>query len=367
MPDTLIIVPTYNEKDNIKELISEILRYTPGVNILIVDDNSSDGTGVIADDIAAKDRRVSVMHRLSRRGRGYAGIDAFKEALKREEASFIMEMDSDFSHDPKYIPHFIREMNGNDIVIGSRFVEGGSDIYRSFLRNLLSRLSNIFIRRYLKLDVKDCSAGYRCFKRHVIESIDLDSLISRGPAIIEEVLYISKAKGFRIKEIPIVFKDRIKGRTKLSVMKLLRVFLDIWSFRHIHLPDINIKKAETRSFGFKVALGLSIAGFIMFLRGKEHFLWFTGAGSLFLVLGVLCPYALISLKRFLDFFISAIGRVIKLAAMLVLFFLIFSPIAVILKILRKDILMSTIGKTSESYWIKTNSKVSGNEYYERMG
>ena len=368
MAGTLIIIPTYNEKENIKEFISEIFKHAPMVNVLIVDDDSSDGTGVIADDIAAKDKRVSVRHRLSCRGRGYAGIDAFKEALKRKEIRFIMEMDADFSHDPKYIPCFIQEMDGNDIVIGSRFAQGGSDIYRSFLRNSLSRLSNIFIRWYLDLGVRDCSAGYRCFKRHVIESIDLDSLISRGPAVIEETLYIFNTMDFRIKEIPIIFRDRRKGKTKLCIVKLFRVFMDIVYFKDIHLSKDGLSHLkELRKFGFQFGLAMNILGAIMFYRQRPHFIWFICVGSLNLTLAIVYPKALELLKKALDLIIFLVGRTVNTVTLLVAFYLIFAPIGVLLRLFRIDMLDQSMTRLAASYWKKRNKDVSTTESYERMG
>lgn len=240
MADTLIIIPTYNEKDNIKKLIEEIFRYAPGVEALIVDDDSPDGTGDIADNIALVDKRVFVIHRMRDKGRGAAGVEGFKAAIKRENISYIMEMDADFSHDPKYIPDFLKEITHNDIVIGSRFIKEGGDAERVLLRRLFSKAVNFLIRSYLGLGVRDCSSGYRCFKREVLAQLDLDLLISKGPAILEETLYIARLKKYKIKEIPILFKNRYKNKTKLNLIKLLRVGADMISFKKIHLPE-NIK------------------------------------------------------------------------------------------------------------------------------
>jgi len=240
MAEALIIISTYNEKDNIKKLIEEIFRYAPGVEALIVDDNSPDGTGDIADRIASVDKRVSVIHRMRDKGRGAAGVEGFKAAVKREGISYIMEMDADFSHDPRYIPDFLKEIVHNDIVIGSRFIKGGGDNERDLLRRLLSKAVNFLIRSYLGLNVWDCSSGYRCFKKEVIVKINLDLLISKGPAILEEILYIAYLKKYKIKEIPILFKNRYKNKTKLNLIKLLRVGADIVSFKKIYSPE-NIK------------------------------------------------------------------------------------------------------------------------------
>jgi len=227
MSNTLIIIPTYNEKENIEQIVSEIFKHACDVNVLIVDDNSSDGTSDIINNIANSDARVAIMHRMSGRGRGLAGIDAFKYALRRGEIKYVIEMDGDFSHHPKYIPLFLDEIKDTDVVIGSRYVNGGRDSERSYIRIVMSKLVNLFIRKYLGLDILDCSSGYRCFKKEALSSIDWDKMISREPSIIEEVLYECKLKKYRIKEIPIVFQERKRGKTKLGIVKLTKVFMDI--------------------------------------------------------------------------------------------------------------------------------------------
>jgi len=242
MSNTLIIIPTYNEKENIEQIVSEIFAYARDMNVLIVDDNSSDGTAGIADNMAAKDDRVSVMHRMSGRGRGLAGVAAFKEALRRNGIEYVMEMDGDFSHHPKYIPLFLNEIKGADVVIGSRYVNGGRDSDRSYIRIIMSKLVNLFIRKYLGFDILDCSSGYRCFRKEALSSIDWDKMISREPSIIEEVLYECKLKGYKIKEIPIVFQERRNGVTKLGIIKLTKVFMDIFRIKHIkNRPPLTLR------------------------------------------------------------------------------------------------------------------------------
>ena len=368
MADSLVVIPTYNEKGNIERLVAEIFRYVSDINILIVDDNSPDGTGAIADKIAGRDGRVSVLHRMSRKGRGYTGIDAFKAALEKRDILYVIEMDADFSHDPKYIPHFLDQIEQNEVVVGSRFVQGGRDIERSFMRHFLSRAANFFVRKYLGLDVRDCSSGYRCFRRQVIDSLDLDSIISKGPAIIEEILYISALKKSRIKEIPITFNARYKGRTKLNLAKLLQVFMDILCFRERHLPEEKKKDIRgLRRFGFQLALALNIAGFIMFYRGRAHFVWFTGIGSFNLILAIVGPWGLFFVKKMLDFIIFSIGRLINFISLAIVFYLIFSPIGLLLRFFRKDLLCQRIDKAAASYWVKRKDNISSANSYERMG
>lgn len=365
MAETLIIIPTYNEKENIERLVSEIFRYAPYVNILVADDDSPDGTGAIADSIAKKDSRVSVMHGLLRRERS---IDGLKEALKRQDVRYVMEMDADFTHDPKYIPDFLKDIEHSDIVIGSRFVKAGSDALRGFRRRCLSRAVNYFIRKYLGLKIKDCTSGYRCLRRHVIASLDLDSIVSKGPAILEEILYIANLRKLKIKEMPVVLKKRQDGKTKLDFKKLWKVLMDIVSFKKVHLPEKGKQHlGELRRFGFSFALAMNILGAIMFYRGRGHFIWFTGLGCFNVISAVIFPQLLAPLKRILDNVILLIGRMTNILTSLVVFYLIFTPVSILFKILRKDLLNQKIDKSAHSYWIKVKQKPFSREFYERMG
>ena len=365
MSDNLIIIPTYNEKENIEKLIAEIFRHVSDINIIIVDDNSPDGTGIIADRIASEDKRVSVIHRTSHRGRGYAGVDAFKEAIKREDIHYIIEMDADFSHDPKYIPYFLEEIKYNDIVVGSRFIKGGKDIERNFLRSFLSKIANFFIRKYLGLNIKDCSSGYRCFKRHVIASLGIDLLVSGGPAIIEEILYTLKFKKYKTKEIPIIFKARYKGKTKLGLIGLLKVFANILILKKYLTKEKDME--EIRKFSFRLALALNILGFIMFYREKNHFIWFTGIGCLSLIFAIVCPKTLIPIKKILDNVILYIGRLINVISLIIVFYLIFTPMGMLLRLFRKDLLHKKIDSSATSYWIKRKENIFSKRFYEQMG
>jgi len=216
---TLVFLPTYNERENIQTLISGIIALNPDFHILVVDDSSDDGTAQILERLAKDHPQVLVMRRTGKRGRGISGIDGFKRALL-EKPDYIIEMDADLSHDPKYIPIFLQEIANCDVVIGSRAVKGGAVSGRGYLRNYLSALAQFFSREILGLKISDTTSGYRCFKRCVLESLDWDKFISRGPAILEEMIYHIQKKGFKIKEIPIVFTPRIHGRSKLNLIKL---------------------------------------------------------------------------------------------------------------------------------------------------
>ena len=218
---TFVMIPTYNEKENIKNLIDKILKLKiKNLHIVVVDDNSPDGTWKIVQDISKKNRNVHLLLRKKDKGRGAAGRDGFIYCLKHS-ADIVVEMDADFSHDPKYIPSMLEELKNADLVLGSRRIKGGNDVGRGFLRKLVTLLANLYIRLTLGLKVKDCNSGFRCFKREVLEKIDPEKLESKGPSIVQEVLFKAHLKGFRIKEIPIVFINRTKGRSKLGIPQLI--------------------------------------------------------------------------------------------------------------------------------------------------
>ena len=219
----LVFIPTYNEKDNIKNLIQEILKLNLDLHILVVDDESGDGTVEILDKIVRSDPRVSVIHRKGERGRGLAGREGFKYALK-QDIDYLIEMDADFSHHPRYIPQFLQAITDCDVVIGSRWIKGGSVCGRPWQRDYFSGLAQFFCRFILGLDIRDGTSGYRCFKKDVLEKIDLDNFLSKGPSIVEEVNYHVQKKGFKVKEIPIIFYQRRQCSSKLNIAKLLETF-----------------------------------------------------------------------------------------------------------------------------------------------
>jgi dolichol-phosphate mannosyltransferase len=234
MLKTVIMVPTYNEKANISRLIKEILALkTPSteLHVLVVDDNSPDGTSQAVEAIAANEPRVRVMTRYDKRGRGSAGIDGFREALS-QGADYVIEMDADFSHHPRYIPDLVAAADqGADVVLGSRFVEGGSDDDRGAYRQIVTKLAGFYVRTVLGLSIRDVSSGYRCFKRNVLETIELDHLVSTGPSIVLEILNRCARRGFKIVERPIEFIDRREGTTKLNTKTLIKTLLMVLRFR----------------------------------------------------------------------------------------------------------------------------------------
>src|SRR5437764_1072536 len=227
---TLIIIPTYNERENLAPLLEQIFAYTPDSDILIVDDNSPDGTGQLADEIHNENPRVSVLHRPGKLGLGTAYIAGFKYAIANGyDAAF--EMDADFSHDPRYLPDFLTAIQDADLVIGSRYVPGGGTPNWSFLRRFISGGGNIFARFMLGIPVQDCTAGFRCYRRQVLESIDLDTIQSQGYAFQVEMAYRVMRQGFKIVETPIVFMDRRIGKSKMSRKIVIEAFIYVLQAR----------------------------------------------------------------------------------------------------------------------------------------
>ncbi len=227
---TLIIIPTYNERENLRPLLDEIFVNAPHSDILVVDDNSPDGTGNLADQMAEEDTRVHVLHRAGKLGLGTAYIAGFKYAIAHEyDAAF--EMDADFSHDPRYLPNFLEAIESADLVIGSRYVKGGGTPNWSILRRIISGGGNIYTRIVLGLPVHDCTAGYRCYRRNVLEQINLDTIRSQGYAFQVELVHRVLQHGFKIVEIPIIFMDRRVGKSKMSRKIFIEGFLSVLRIR----------------------------------------------------------------------------------------------------------------------------------------
>ncbi|MHB8093544.1 MAG: polyprenol monophosphomannose synthase [Candidatus Aminicenantales bacterium] len=222
----VVMIPTYNERENIADLIREILSLPldASLSVLVVDDDSPDGTGRIVGDMVREVGRVRLLTRKTRRGRGAAGIDGFKAALALDP-DYVIEMDGDFSHQPKYIPALVAAMGGCDVALGSRYVQGGRDADRGIHRRFITFLVRRFIRGRFGFPVKDPSSGFRCFRKEVLERIGLDDMISTGPSVVLEVLYKASLLGFRIGETPIVFIDRSRGKTKLNLLTLFETLI----------------------------------------------------------------------------------------------------------------------------------------------
>lgn len=230
----IVTIPTYNERENIEKLIYDIRQLDKNFGIVVADDDSPDKTWELVEKIEKNDPNVYLLRRFEKKGRGFAGKDAFKFALLKQ-ADYIIEMDADFSHDPKYIPALLEKAKEYDLVIGSRFVAGGEDIGRTIVRRLLTKISNFYVRLILGIPVKDCNSGYRCFRREVLEKISLDTIFSEGPSIVHELLYKSYICGFKICEVPIKFVERKKGSSTLNLKKLLNGYLMILKLKFLKI------------------------------------------------------------------------------------------------------------------------------------
>jgi dolichol-phosphate mannosyltransferase len=227
---TLVIIPTYNERENIERIVPQVLEKDPSIHVLIVDDNSPDGTGQIADEMAKKNDRILVIHRQNKGGLGTAYKTGFKFALEKSY-DFIFEMDCDFSHDPKYIPYFLKAIQDADLVLGSRYISGVNVINWPMSRLLLSYYANVYSRWVTGLPVKDATGGFKCFRREVLEAIDLNKVRSNGYSFQIEMSFRAWKKGFRIKEIPIVFEDRKVGQSKMSKKIVREAIWMVWRLR----------------------------------------------------------------------------------------------------------------------------------------
>lgn len=214
--DCLVLVPTYNERENLRSLVESVMAHE-GFRVLVIDDQSPDGTGQLADELALEfPGRVEVMHRTGRRGLGRSYLDGMKQALKTDVA-LICQMDADFSHDPKYLPDLAAAAATEfDVVVGSRYLQGVSVVNWPLRRIFLSAFANMYIRSVTQLGVRDCTSGFRCWRREALQRISLDTVLSDGYAFLVEMLYEASRAGCRIGEVPIIFVERRQGRSKLS-------------------------------------------------------------------------------------------------------------------------------------------------------
>ena len=231
-----VIIPTYNEKENIETLVTQLLALPTGVHVVVVDDNSPDGTSAIADRLAVENNgRVGVIHRAGKLGLGTAYIAGFKRALA-EGADLICTMDADFSHNPRYIPALVDKIGqGYDLVIGSRYVRGGGSTGCTFDRKLLSWGANAFARTMLGLRAHDTTAGFRCYRREVLAEMDLDGIKASGYSFLIEMLYGVQRRGWRVGEIPIIFENRRLGASKVSKNEITRAVGTVLRLGWAHL------------------------------------------------------------------------------------------------------------------------------------
>ena len=230
MSRSLVIIPTYNEIENIQTVIDQVFLYSPDIHILVVDDNSPDGTGNYVENLMKTNNQIHCLHREGKLGLGTAYIAGFKYAIE-DTYDFIFEMDADLSHNPAELPNFLRELEEYDLVLGSRYIKGVNVVNWPLRRLLLSYFANMYVRFVIGMPIKDATGGFKGFRREVLESINLDKIISGGYSFQVEMTFIAYCKKFRIKEIPIIFVDREKGASKMSTKIIREALLMVWRLR----------------------------------------------------------------------------------------------------------------------------------------
>jgi dolichol-phosphate mannosyltransferase len=230
----LVVIPTYNERENLVPLLEQIFAQKLPLEVLIIDDSSPDGTGALADELSAEDPRVHVMHRAGKMGLGSAYVAGFRYALERDYDA-VFEMDADFSHSPESLGEFLRELENADLVLGSRYLHGVTVVNWPISRLILSYGANVYSRVITGVPVKDLTGGFKCFRRRVLESLDLSRVRSDGYGFQIEINYKAWRKGFRIKEIPILFVDRRVGESKMNRRIVWEAAWMVWRLRILDL------------------------------------------------------------------------------------------------------------------------------------
>lgn len=226
----LVIIPTFNELENVKKIIPEVLKQNEGIDVLIVDDNSPDKTGDYVEELSKQNSRVKLIRREKKLGLGTAYIAGFKYALQNDY-DYVFEMDADFSHDPNEIKNFLEAVKEADLVLGSRYINGVRVLNWPMRRLLLSYFASVYTRVITGLPVKDATGGFKCFRIEVLKAVDLDRIKSNGYSFQIEMTFKAFKKGFRIKEIPIVFVDRVKGKSKMSKKIVWEAVFMVWKLR----------------------------------------------------------------------------------------------------------------------------------------
>ena len=239
----LIITATYNEAENIKHLINEIHKIGPNFNILVVDDNSPDGTGEIVAKLSKSNNTVHLLSRKGKLGYGSAFIEGFSWGLANKNFNYFISMDADFSHQPQHIKQMLEQLNSADVIIGSRYIPEGGTRNWGIHRKILSLGANIYSRLILNVSVNDCTSGFRCYKRHVLENIDLSKITSNGYSFLEEILYYCKLQNIVFKEIPIIFKNRKYGKSKINKNEIIKAIFKTPALRLF--PKKPLKKNKT--------------------------------------------------------------------------------------------------------------------------
>lgn len=231
----LVIIPTYNERENVPRLVPMVLEQDPRLEVLVVDDASPDSTGALADELASRNARVHVLHRAGKLGLGTAYLDGFRWGIERKY-DWMFEMDADFSHDPAHLPQFIEALGTYDVVLGSRYLEGRVTVINWPIgRLLLSYMANVYARHVTGLPVADATGGFKAFHRRVLEAIDLRKVVSEGYAFQIEMTFRAWRGGFKIGEIPIIFVDRTLGESKMSKRIVREAVWKVWKLRFLDL------------------------------------------------------------------------------------------------------------------------------------
>ena len=230
MSKALVIIPTYDEADNIQRVIPDVLRQSEGIDVLVVDDNSPDGTAQLVKEMMRSNPRIHLIERESKMGLGTAYVRGFRFAIQNSYG-YVFEMDADLSHDPTELPNFLNKTRESDLIIGSRYIHGVRVLNWPIQRLLLSYFANVYTRIVTGLPLKDATGGFKCYKRAVLEAIDLDRVKSNGYAFQIEMSFRAWKKGFRLQEIPIIFADRRSGSSKMSKHIIYEAFFMVWTLR----------------------------------------------------------------------------------------------------------------------------------------
>ncbi|MBI5375535.1 MAG: polyprenol monophosphomannose synthase [Candidatus Schekmanbacteria bacterium] len=233
---TLVVIPTYNERENIAKLTEQLLEISSDISILIVDDDSPDGTGKIADELTSASTRIKAIHRKGKGGRGSACVEGFKYALAND-FDYVFEMDADFSHNPQEIPLFFDKIKSYDMVIGSRYLKGSKIVDWTLARRVFSKIANFYARTILGIPISDYTNGYRIYKKKVISNLDFEKITSKGYIVLSEMAYQVYRKGFRIGEVPTLFVNRKRGQSNLSFQEIYTAFTGVLKVKFRYLSS----------------------------------------------------------------------------------------------------------------------------------
>ncbi len=268
---SLVVLPCYNESENIVRLVEQIVGLDAGLDILVVDDNSPDGTGQLAESLRARYPEISVLHRAGKLGLGTAYLAGFRYGLDHRY-SFVITMDADFSHQPSYLPQLRRRGDDSALVVGSRYVEGGGATGWPLQRKIISGFANLLARTVLGVSARDCTSGFRCYRRETLETIQPESILSDGYSFLVEILYRVEKAGLTVAEIPIIFVERQAGKSKINRIEVYKTLATLGRLRFPSLPWRDISAVAGR-VGERSALAAVLTGALtaslLFLRRRR--------------------------------------------------------------------------------------------------